>query len=226
MDPSTQQPFPIAVLVSGTGTNLQALLDRLHGREVEVVAVASNVPNVPALERAIKVGVPTKVFQRDNYSTRQRRDEAMAAWLNKQGARLIVLAGFMEILSEKFLNRFPGSIINIHPSYLPDYPGLRPIERALADGATRFGVTVHLVDAGVDTGPIILQKRRRIDGTRDPSQVLKALRPLEHKLLSDAVRKMVADRLEADAEVARVSRPSRVASKKRAAKRPLVATPA
>jgi phosphoribosylglycinamide formyltransferase 1 len=218
-------PFPIAVLVSGTGTNLQALLDNLHGNEVEIVAVASNVPGVPALDRAAKAGIPTKVFRRHDYRDRKKRDEAMAKWLHSRGAGLVVLAGFMEILSERFLNRFPGSIVNVHPSLLPKYPGLHAIERAIEDGAKRFGVTVHLVDAGVDTGPIILQKYVVMQEASDPAEVLTALRPLEHRLLSEAVAMMVADKRKADRRAAGV-RPRRTGAKKRASKRPLVAAPA
>jgi len=189
---SAGAPLPIAVLVSGGGTNLQALLDTVHGREAEIVAVASNRPEVPALARAAERGVATAVFSSSDYADRPERDEAMAAWLLERGARVVVLAGFMELLSERFLDRFPGSVINVHPSLLPSYPGLRPIERALADGAQVFGVTVHYVDAGVDTGPVILQQSRELPGVTDPAQVLAALRPLEHSLLPEAVRKIAA----------------------------------
>ncbi len=101
-------PLPLAVLVSGTGTNLQALLDTVHGQEAEVIAVVSNVADAPALERARSREVPTKVFARGDYADRPSRDAAMAAWLVEQGARLVVLAGYMELLSPAFLERFPG----------------------------------------------------------------------------------------------------------------------
>ena len=107
------------MLVSGIGTNLQALLDTVHGHEAEVVAFASNAPDAPALRRATKRGVPTAIFSRSDYIDRQHRDEAMADWLQERGARLVVLAGFMELLSERFLDRFPESVINVHPSLLP-----------------------------------------------------------------------------------------------------------
>ncbi len=118
----------------------------------------------------------------------------MAEWLQECGARLVVLAGFMELLSERFLDRFPESVINVHPSMLPSYPGLHSIERALADRAKVFGVTVHYVDRGIDTGPVILQESRRLPRAKDPAEVLKALRPLEHSLLPEAVRQIAAQR--------------------------------
>ena len=139
--PST--PLPTAVLVSGTGTNLHALLDTVHGREAEIVAVASSVAGAPALERASARGVPTGVFARSDHSDRAARDEALAEWLTDRGARLVVLAGYMELLGDAFLARFPNAVINVHPSLLPAFPGMRAIEQALAYGVKVFGVTVH-----------------------------------------------------------------------------------
>ncbi len=191
---SPEVPLPIAVLVSGTGTNLQALLDTVHGHEAQVVAVASNVADAPALVRAQARSVPTEVFPRSRYSDRVARDEAMAEWLIERGARLVVLAGFMELLSLGFLERFPQAVINVHPSLLPAYPGLGAIEQALAHGDERFGVTVHYVDAGIDTGPVILQDAVELPGAANPAAVLAALRPLEHKLLPEAVRLLAAQR--------------------------------
>jgi phosphoribosylglycinamide formyltransferase-1 len=192
--------LPIAVLVSGAGTNLQALLDTVHGREVDVVAVASNVPDAPALARASARDVPTRVFARDAHADRGARDDALAAWLIERGARLVVLAGYMELLGEAFLSRFPGAVVNVHPSLLPAFPGLRAIEQALAYGVKVFGVTVHLVDAGVDSGPVILQGAVELPDARDADEVLAALRPLEHSLLARAVALFARGAIEADAE--------------------------
>lgn len=189
---SPEARFPVAVLVSGTGTNLQALLDTVHGHEAQIVAVASNVADAPALKRAEARDIPTEVFPRSQYADRQTRDEAMADWLFGLGARLIVLAGFMELLSERFLDRFPQAVKNVHPSLLPAYPGMHAIEQALANGEEAFGVTVHYVDAGIDTGSIIAQREVRLPGANDPAEVLKALRPLEHALLPEAVRLFVS----------------------------------
>jgi phosphoribosylglycinamide formyltransferase 1 len=184
--------LPIAVLVSGAGTNLQALLDTVHGHEADVVAVASSVAAAPALERARAAAVAGEVFARDRYPSRGARDEAMAGWLRERGARVVVLAGYMELLGEQFLASFPGAVINVHPSLLPAFPGLAAIEQALAYGVKVFGVTVHFVDAGVDSGPVILQAAVELPDAGGPQEVLAALRPLEHRLLPQAVR-LLAD---------------------------------
>ncbi len=196
----TALPLPIAVLVSGAGTNLQALLDTVHGHEAQVVAVASSTPGAPALARAAAHGVPTEVFARADHTDRLARDEALADWLGARGARLIVLAGYMALLSESFLQRFPGAVINVHPSLLPSFPGLHAIEQALAYGVKVFGVTVHFVDAGIDSGPVILQRAIELPDAHDPEQVLAALRPLEHALLPEAVRLFARGALSADQE--------------------------
>jgi phosphoribosylglycinamide formyltransferase-1 len=193
-------PLPIAVLVSGTGTNLQALFDTVHGREAEIVAVAANAADAPALDRAAARGVPTGVFARVEYPDRVARDAALADWLHERGARLVVLAGYMELVGEPFLARFPGAVINIHPSLLPAFPGLHAVEQALAYGVKVFGVTVHFVDAGVDSGPVILQGARELHHAHDPADVLDALRPLEHSLLPEAVRLFAHGALSRDPE--------------------------
>jgi len=190
--------FPIAVLVSGTGTNLQALLDTVHGRDAQVVAVAANVADAPALARAAEHDVPTAVFARADYADRAARDRALADWLLARGARLVVLAGYMELLGDGFLARFPGAVINVHPSLLPAFPGLEAIEQALAYGVKVFGVTVHFVDAGVDTGPVIMQRAIELPDAREPAEVLAALRALEHELLARAVALFAHGALAAD----------------------------
>jgi phosphoribosylglycinamide formyltransferase-1 len=192
------EPLPIAVLVSGTGTNLRALLDTVHGPEAEVVAVASSVAGAPALERAAQSGVPSAVFARAAYADRAARDEALADWLAERGARLVVLAGYMELLGAPFLARFPGAVINVHPSLLPSFPGLAAIEQALAYGVKVFGVTVHFVDAGVDSGPVILQRAVELPDASEPEEVLAALRPIEHELLPRAVALFARGALAAD----------------------------
>ncbi|HEX5225149.1 MAG TPA: phosphoribosylglycinamide formyltransferase [Solirubrobacteraceae bacterium] len=191
-------PLPVAVLVSGTGTNLQALLDTVHGRDAEIVAVASNRAEAPALARASDRDVPTAVFARDAYEDRAARDRAMAAWLGEHGARLVVLAGYMALLGEEFLAAFPGAVINVHPSLLPAFPGAHAIEDALAYGVKVFGVTVHFVDAGVDTGPVILQRSVELPDAGSAEDVLAALRPLEHEMLPRAVSLFAAGALRAD----------------------------
>ncbi|MDQ6841856.1 MAG: phosphoribosylglycinamide formyltransferase [Actinomycetota bacterium] len=178
----------IAVLASGAGTNLQALLDRVHGREgIEIVAVASDKPEAPALERARAAGVASEYFDLDSYPTRDGRDRAIAEWLVARGAELIVLAGYMQLLSGEFLRRFPDRVINVHPALLPAFPGIRAVEQALEYGVKVFGVTVHFVDEGLDSGPVILQRAVELPEVSDPQAVAARLRPIEHELLSEAV---------------------------------------
>jgi phosphoribosylglycinamide formyltransferase-1 len=178
----------IAVLVSGAGTNLQALLDTVHGQEAEIVAVASNTADAPALARAQARGVEHAVFARSQYPDRRARDAALADWLAERHVGLVVLAGYMELVSNEFLARFPRAVINVHPSLLPAFPGLAAIDQALAYGVKVFGVTVHFVDEGVDSGPVILQRAVELPGATDPDAVHDALRVLEHDLLPRAVR--------------------------------------
>jgi phosphoribosylglycinamide formyltransferase-1 len=178
----------VAVLASGAGTNLQALLDAVHGREVEVVAVASDKPSARALERAAAAGVETRVFERDAFADRAARDAAMADWLDSLGVELVVLAGYMALLDAGFIARFRDRIVNVHPALLPAFPGVRAIEQAVEYGVRVFGVTVHFVDEGIDTGPIILQGSIEIPDASDAEAVHDALRPIEHELLCEAVR--------------------------------------
>jgi phosphoribosylglycinamide formyltransferase-1 len=179
----------VGVLASGAGTNLQALLDRAHGRDgVEIVAVASDKREAGALERAERAGVARAVFPTDEFDERDARDRAMGDWLVAQGVELVVLAGYMQLLSSAFLARFPAHVINVHPALLPAFPGLDAVAQALSYGVKVFGVTVHFVDEGVDTGPVILQRAVEVPGATEPEQVLARLRPIEHELLPEAVR--------------------------------------
>ena len=176
-------------MVSGSGTNLQAIIDNVHGRDqVEVVAVASSKPGVKALDRADSAGIESAVFDAAGYPSRAERDRAMAAWLQKRGAELVVLAGFMELLDAAFLGAFPGRVINVHPALLPAFPGAHPVEDQIAYGVKVGGVTVHFVDDGVDTGPIILQQAVPLPYTRSKEDVLTVLHEAEHELLPRAIR--------------------------------------
>jgi phosphoribosylglycinamide formyltransferase 1 len=172
----------IGVLVSGEGTNLQALLDG----GLPVVAVASSAPGARALERAERAGVPAAVFPIPDYPDRAARDGAMADWLAERDVELVVCAGFMQLLTAGFLARFPA--INVHPSLLPAFPGTTPIEDALAAGLAETGVTVHFVDEGVDTGPVILQETVAIEPGDTPATLRKRIHAVEHRLLPEAVR--------------------------------------
>ncbi len=178
----------VGVLASGAGTNLQALLDSVHGREAEIVAVGSDQPDARALERARSHGVPTAVFARADHPDREARDAAMADWLAGAAVELVVLAGYMQLLSPAFLARFPDRVLNVHPALLPAFPGIGAIDEAIAYGVKLAGVTVHLVDEGVDTGPILLQAAIAVGDATDAAALHARLRPLEHRLLPEAVR--------------------------------------
>ena len=189
----------VGVLASGEGTNLQALLDRIHGRHgVELVALASNRPDARALERGRAAGLASAVFERGSYADRRARDLAIASWLAGHGVGLVVLAGYMQLLAPEFLERFPRAVINVHPALLPAFPGLHAVKQALAYGVKVFGVTVHFVDAGVDTGPVILQRAVELPDARSEQEVMAALRPIEHELLCEAVRLFAAGALAFD----------------------------
>ncbi len=191
----------VAVLASGTGTNLQALIDRAHGRDgVRIAAVASDRPSSPALERARAAGIERNVFPRSEFPHRQARDDAIAAWLLAQQVELVVLAGYMQLLERSFLRCFPERVINVHPALLPAFPGLKAVDQAIAYGVKVFGVTVHFVDEGVDSGPVILQRALELPQAHDPEQVLAQLRPLEHELLPEAVRLIARGAVRADPE--------------------------
>jgi phosphoribosylglycinamide formyltransferase-1 len=191
--------FRLAVLVSGEGTNLQAVLDRLHGRGgIEVVAVASNRPDARGLERARGVGVETDVFPVSSYPDRAERDQALGDWIESREVDLIVLAGFMELLSGDFTRRFAGRVINVHPSLLPAFPGLRAIEQAVAAGVRITGVTVHFVDEGVDTGPILLQETVPLPYAPDIVATEHSVHEVEHELLPRAIRLIAAGAVRRD----------------------------
>ena len=177
----------IGVLVSGEGTNLQALID--DGQPV--VAVASNRREAPALLRARDAGIPTATFSLDCHADRAERDLVMAGWLEEHGVELVVLAGYMHLLTPPFLRRFPGRIVNVHPSLLPLFPGARPVEDALAAGADVTGVTVHYVDEGVDTGSVIVQEEVPVEPR---ATLVERIHATEHRLLPEVVTRLCAAR--------------------------------
>lgn len=197
--------FRLAVLASGSGTNLQAILDTLHRHEgIAVVGVASDKPAARALKRAHEAGVETAVFPRDEYASREARDIAMAAWIEARGAELVVLAGYMQLLSPAFVARFRNRVVNIHPALLPAFPGLDAIGQALAAGAEVTGVTVHFVDEGVDTGPAIVQREVAVPPGRDRAQLEEAIHAVEHKLYPEAIRMIARGMVRIDADDPRV----------------------
>ena len=188
--------FRLGVLASGTGTNLQAILDQLHGRDgIEVAGVGSDNPGAIALERAERAGVETAVFALTEFAGRDARDAAIADWLEGRGVDLVVLAGYMQLLSPAFVGRFPNRIVNVHPALLPSFPGLDAIGQALEHGVRVTGVTVHFVDEGVDSGPIILQRPIPVPLDRDRDALEAAIHATEHALLPEAIRLIAAGRV-------------------------------
>ena len=191
--------FRVAVLISGEGSNLQALLDSVHGRDaIEIVAVASSRAEARGLERAERVGVETAVFSLADEPDRERRDDALAGWLEERGVELVVLAGFMELLTPAFIRRFAGRIVNVHPGLLPAFPGLGAIKQALEHGVKVAGVTVHFVDEGVDSGPILLQEAFELPYHLDIAATRERFHDVEHRLLPRAVRLIAAGRVSVD----------------------------
>ena len=189
----------VGVLISGEGTNLQALLDTVHDREaVEVVCVASSRAGARGLERARAAGIETAIFPKAD--DRDARDAALAAWLEQRGAELLVLAGFMEILGGSFIRRFEGRIVNVHPSLLPAFPGVRAIEQALEHGVRVTGVTVHFVDERVDSGPVILQEAFELPYARGIEKIEARVHEIEHRLLPRAVRLIASGAVRIDPE--------------------------
>jgi len=170
----------IGVLVSGNGTNLQALLDA----GLPISAVASNRRDAYALIRAREAGIPTATFSLDCHADRAERDLMLATWLEERGVELVVLAGYMHLLTKPFLDRFPERIVNVHPSLLPAFPGAHSIADALAAGVDTTGVTVHYVDEGLDTGAVIAQ----VEVPVEPRSTLEErIHEVEHRLLPQVV---------------------------------------
>jgi phosphoribosylglycinamide formyltransferase 1 len=192
--------FRIVVLASGSGTNLQAILNQLHGGEqgIEVVGVGSDKPDAGALDRARRADVETAVFPTSEYDDRGARDRALGDWIQAKGADLIVLAGYMQLLSPEFVGRFHHRVINVHPALLPAFPGIDAVQQAIDHGSKITGVTVHFVDEGVDSGPIIMQRPVPVAPSREWDETEKAIHATEHALLPETIRLIAAGRVRVD----------------------------
>ncbi|MBN1918805.1 MAG: phosphoribosylglycinamide formyltransferase [Verrucomicrobia bacterium] len=187
----------LGVLVSGAGTNLQAMLDATSAGSLDarVRVVVSNKPSVVALERAKRSGVPTRVIPHDDYPSREAFEDALLLALREAGVEWIVLAGFMRVLTPKFVKGYQGRIINIHPALLPSFPGTHAQRQALLYGAKVAGCTVHLVDEGVDTGPIIAQRAVPVLEDDDEASLAARILRKEHELLVEVLGLIAADRM-------------------------------
>jgi phosphoribosylglycinamide formyltransferase-1 len=192
--------FRIVVLASGGGTNLQAILDQLHGGEegIIVAGVGSDKQGAMALERASKVGVETAVFPTAEYADRDARDRALGDWIEGLQTDLVVLAGYMQLLSPEFVERFRNRVINVHPALLPAFPGIDAVQQAIDHGSKITGVTVHFVDEGVDSGPIIMQRPVPVAPSRNWDETEEAIHATEHALLPETIRLIAAGRVRID----------------------------
>jgi len=190
--------FRLVVLASGSGTNLQAIIDQLHGRpadpRIEVALVISDVPGARALERARAAGIATAVFPVADYKSRAAHDLAMVSAVEDAGADLVVLAGYMRLVSPEFVHCLPDRIINLHPALLPAFPGTTSISDAVQYGVKVTGVTVHFVDEGLDSGPIIAQEPVRVEEGDTPESLAVRIHAVEHRLLPATIRLIAAGR--------------------------------
>jgi phosphoribosylglycinamide formyltransferase-1 len=193
-------PYRIVVLISGSGTNLQRLIDTVHvpGGEVEIVLVVSSRAEARGVARAEAAGIPTRVVARDATADRTARDRLLADLVAEGRPDLVVLAGWMSILTGAFLDRFPDAVINLHPSLLPAFPGMHAIDQALAWGVRWTGVTVHYAEEAVDGGPPILQEPVPVHFGDTSESLAARIHAAEHRLLPEAVRLFAAGRVHRD----------------------------
>ncbi len=183
----------LAVLVSGSGTNLQAIIDSIEAGDIDatIACVISNKRDVFALERAAKHGITVVVHENSGFANRQEYDLATVEILRQYGVNLVVLAGFMRILTENMINAFPNAIINIHPALLPSFPGLHAQQQAIDYGVRYSGCTVHFVDCGTDTGPIILQSVVPVDADDTEETLSAKIQKEEHRIYPAAIKLFV-----------------------------------
>jgi len=192
--------FRIVVLASGSGTNLQAILNKLHGGEegIEVVGVGSDKADAGALDRARRADVETAVFPASDYEDRDARDSALGDWIEGREADLVVLAGYMQLLSPEFVGRFRQRVVNVHPALLPSFPGIDAVQQAIDHGSKVTGVTVHFVDEGMDSGPIIMQRPVVVAESRNWDETERDIHAAEHDLLPETIRLIAAGRIRID----------------------------
>lgn len=187
---TANQPLKVAVLVSGNGSNLQAIVDRIEAGEINarISCVVSNNPNAYALARAAKHGISTVILEKRLYGKRSEYDTALVEILKNHDIELVVLAGFMQILTDVMVDAFPYAIMNIHPALLPAFPGLNAQKQALDYGVRFSGCTVHFVDHGTDTGPIILQAVVPVMQDDTVDVLSKRIQKEEHRVFPEAIR--------------------------------------
>ncbi|WP_040949695.1 phosphoribosylglycinamide formyltransferase [Gorillibacterium massiliense] len=186
----TVKPYRIAVFASGSGSNFQALAEAAASGKLdaEIALLVCDKPQAPVVEKAQRLGIPVFAFRPKDYPDKAAYEGEIVGKLDELGVDLVVLAGYMRIISSVLLTPYEGRIINVHPSLLPSFPGLDAIGQALAYGVKVTGITVHFVDGGMDTGPIIAQETLRIL-PEDTAETLAArIHPIEHKLYAEVVQ--------------------------------------
>jgi len=190
----------IGVLVSGSGTNLQSILDACAGGllKARVACVISNKADAFALERARKAGVPALHLDHRDFAGREAYDEALVATLREHGVELVAMAGFMRIITEVLLKAFPQAVMNIHPALLPAFPGLHAQRQALEYGAKVAGCTVHFVDRGTDTGPIIMQASVPVLEGDSEDTLSERIQKEEHRIFPEAIRLYAEGKLQVE----------------------------
>jgi len=194
---SVNAPCRLGVLVSGSGTNLQAIIDRIEAGEIcaEIACVISNKADAFALERAARHGIPTIVHEITGFSERRAYDAATVDILHGHKVDLVILAGFMRVLTDVMVNAFPNAIMNIHPALLPSFPGLHAQQQALDYGVRYSGCTVHFVDCGTDTGPIILQTVVPVEQDDTEETLSARIQKVEHQTFAAAIKLFVAGKI-------------------------------
>lgn len=197
-----EQVLPVAVLISGRGSNLQAIIDavRAGALAAEIRLVLSNRPDAQGLQRARAAGIATAVIEASGYASRADYDRALRERIDASGARLVVLAGFMRVLTPEFVQHYDGRIINVHPSLLPAFTGLDTHRRALAAGAAEHGASVHFVTAKLDGGPVIIRARVPVASGDDAASLADKVHRVEHRILPLVIGWFAAGRLRKDGE--------------------------
>jgi phosphoribosylglycinamide formyltransferase 1 len=183
------ESLPIVVLISGSGTNLQAIIDAIESSQLNahIKAVISNRPDVKGLERARKAGITTDVLDHTDYESREKFDQSLQQLIDGYSPKLVILAGFMRILSEAFVNHYDGRMLNIHPSLLPEFRGLNTHQRVLDAKCEQHGVSVHFVSNELDSGPLVLQAVITVDEDDTPDSLAKRIHTQEHIIYPMAI---------------------------------------
>lgn len=199
-------PCRIGVLVSGSGTNLQAIIDRIETGDLSatIACVISNNPDAYALTRATRHGIPTVIHEKGGYASRREYDAATVEILRSHSVNLVVLAGFMRILSDVMVGAFPNAIMNIHPALLPAFPGLHAQQQALDYGVRYSGCTVHFVDCGTDTGPIILQSVVPVEQDDSEETLSARIQKEEHHTFPAAIKLFSEGRIRVEGRHVRI----------------------